>query len=61
VKSVVKLTGNDGDAYAVLSACQKAARKADMPTSTLQEFLDEAMSGDYDHLLQTTFKYFEVE
>lgn len=61
MKPVVQLTGTDGNAFAVLAACRKAARKADMPTSTLQEFIDDAMSGDYDHLLQTAFKYFEVE
>jgi len=56
----VELTGQDGNAFAVLGAVKKAMRRADVPRDEIQEFLDEAMSGDYDHLLQTVMATVEV-
>ena len=57
----VQLTGNDGNAFAILGNCQKAARQAGLTKDQIDEFMNEAMSGDYDHLLQTCMKYFEVD
>jgi len=56
----VELTGQDGNAFAVLGAVKKAMRRADVPHDEIQEFLDEAVSGDYDHLLQTVMATVEV-
>jgi hypothetical protein len=60
-KPVVRLVGSDGSAFAVLAACRKAAKKAGWSVVELLKFQEEAKSGDYDHLLQTACKYFEVE
>ena len=60
LKPVVKLSGQDGNAFNILGLCQRAARKAQMSKEQLEVFMKEAMSGDYDHLLQTAMKYFEV-
>ncbi len=57
----VQLTGNDGNAFAILGNCQKAARRAGLTKFQVDEFVNEATSGDYDHLLQTCMKYFEVD
>jgi len=57
----VQLTGNDGNAFAILGNCQKAARRAGLTKDQIDEFVNEAMTGDYDHLLQTCMKYFEVD
>lgn len=57
----VPLSGCDGKAYATLSACQSAARRAGVDASVIKEFVAEAMSGDYAHLLQTVMTYFEVQ
>ena len=57
----VQLTGNDGNAFAILGNCQKAARQAGLTKDQIDEFVNEAMSGDYDHLLHTCMKYFEVD
>ena len=57
----VQLTGNDGNAFAILGNCQKAARQAGLTKDQIDEFVNEAMTGDYDHLLQTCMKYFEVD
>jgi hypothetical protein len=57
----VKLVGEDGNAFAILGCCQRAARQAGLPKSEIDEFRREATSGDYDHLLQTCIRWFEVE
>lgn len=59
-KPEVELVGNDGNAYSILAACQRAARKAKWPREKIDTVLEEMRSGDYDHLLQTACKYFEV-
>ena len=56
----VKLSSNDGNAFAVLSACKYEAKKAGLKHDQIKEFMDEAISGDYDHLLQTCMKYFDI-
>lgn len=56
----VDLVGQDGNAFMVLGLCQKAARKAGIEDTKINQFLDEAKKGDYDHLLRTCMKYFNV-
>jgi hypothetical protein len=56
----VQLTGNDGNAFAVMGACRKAARRAKVSAEEIEVFTKECMSGDYDHLLQTCIQWFDV-
>ena len=56
----VELIGHDGNAFAVLGRVQKAMRRAGVSKEERDEFLAEAMSGDYDHLLQTVTRWVEV-
>lgn len=56
----VKLLGNDGNAFAILSACKYQAMKEGLNQKHIKEFMDEAVAKDYDHLLQTCMKYFEI-
>jgi hypothetical protein len=49
----VELVGQDGNAFAVLGAASKAMRQADVAKEDIDEMMAEAMSGDYNHLLQT--------
>lgn len=56
----VSLVGTDGNAFALLGSCSKAARKAGIEDTEINKFLDEAKQGDYDHLLRTCMKYFNV-
>jgi len=56
----VKLVGTDGNAFALMGTCTKAARRANWPKETIDAVMAEAMSGDYDNLLVTLMKYFEV-
>ena len=61
----VYLTNRDGNAFAILTRCKNAlvlAGKEDKWSEFLTaEFLTEATSADYPHLLVTVMKWFEVE
>ena len=56
----VQLTGNDGNAYAIMGAVQKALKKAGAPKEDIDAYLAESMSGDYNHLLVTACDWVEV-
>jgi len=56
----VQLTGGDGNAFAVLGAVTKALKHAGIDKEERDEFMAEAMAGDYDHLLQTAMKWVDV-
>ncbi len=60
-KPIVKLTGCDGNAMMILGTCARAAKKAGWDRERIQKFYEEAKVGDYDHMIQTCYKYFEVE
>ena len=55
----IELTGVDGNAFAIIGACRKVARRK-LTKEQLEEFQNEAMSGDYDNVLQTCMRYFNV-
>jgi hypothetical protein len=55
----VRLSGADGNAFAVLGAVSKALRRQASPEAA-EAFLAEATAGDYDALLATAFRYVEV-
>ena len=57
----VQLTGQDGNAFAILGRCRKAAREAGLLDSEINAFIEEATAGDYDHLLQTAIHWFDVQ
>lgn len=56
----VELIGQDGNAFLILGRVQKALRRAGVPQAEIDAYMDEATSGDYDHLLATTMKTVEV-
>ena len=59
-KPRVKLVGIDGNAYNIMALVRKALRDAGLGDQ-VDEFIEEATSGDYNHLLQVCSKYVEVE
>ena len=59
-KPTLKLVGTDGNAFALLGKARRAATDAGWPERRWKEIQTEAMSGDYDHLLQTLIAHFEV-
>lgn len=57
---IVTLTGQDGNAFAIHGRCRAAAHDAGLSEEEVAAFMDEAMAGDYDHLLQTAMRWFEI-
>jgi hypothetical protein len=57
----VKLTGQDGNAFMILGLMSRALKKGGASKAEVDEFMKEAMSGDYDHLLQTCMLWVNVE
>lgn len=56
----VQLSGEDGNAFAVVGAVRRALRLAGVSVEEMAAFQTEAFSGDYDHLLATVFEWVEV-
>ena len=47
----LKLVGEDGNAYAILGRFQREARRCGWSPEQIKTVIDDATSGDYDHLL----------
>jgi hypothetical protein len=47
----LELVGLDGNAFSLMGAFQRQARKEGWTKSEIDEVLKDAQSGDYDHLL----------
>jgi hypothetical protein len=62
-KISVKLIGTDGNAFALITKVSNALKWSGQPDAmeTAEKFREEAMKGDYNHVLQTILKYVEVE
>lgn len=58
---VVQLSGEDGNAFSIIARVTRAMRRCNVEQKVIEDYRTEAMSGDYDHLLQTTMKYVDVE
>lgn len=52
------LTGEDGNAFAVMGRVKKALKGAGQ-SHLIPEFLERAMGGDYNHLLAVCMEYVE--
>tara|TARA_Y100000034_G_scaffold99345_1_gene121985 strand:- start:659 stop:919 length:261 start_codon:yes stop_codon:yes gene_type:complete len=59
-KPALHLVGCDGNAFAILSKAHRAAKGANWSCEKIDEVMHEATCGDYNHLIQTMIKYFEV-
>jgi len=57
----VELSEHDGNATLILGRVARALRRADVSENNIQKYRNEAMSGDYDHLLQVTMAWVNVE
>ena len=51
------LLGIDGNAFVIVGAFSNAAKKHGFDSGEINQVLEEAKSGDYDHLLQTIIKH----
>jgi len=57
--AVVQLTGEDGNAFAILGRVKRAIMRSNHP-ELAEAFIKEAKAGDYDHLLCTCMRYVAV-
>ena len=57
----VALVGEDGNAFAILGRVREAMHQSHIASNEIEVFTKEAMSGDYDHLLQTVINTVSVE
>jgi hypothetical protein len=57
----VQLSGEDGNAFAILGRTSVALRAAGVSQEEIDAYFAEATSGDYDHLLQTTMAWVSWE
>jgi hypothetical protein len=55
----VQLTGRDGNAFAIIGAVSGAIRRAGH-IDEAKQFVEEAMSGDYDNVLRTALNWVTV-
>lgn len=56
----VQLTGENGNAFAVLGSVLRELRNAGVPQAERDAFREEATAGDYDHLLATCMRWVDV-
>jgi len=56
----VELSGFDGNAFAILAKVSMALQENNIPEKVRKKFFEQAISGDYNHLLRTCMSYVEV-
>lgn len=57
----IRLIGEDGNAFSIIGRTRRALRLANVPEAEVNEFTNEATSGNYDHLLQTVMKWVQTD
>ena len=60
-KPTVNLTGHDGNAFSIMGRVKKALIRSGADREYIDQYLSEATSGDYDHLLFVSMEYVDVE
>jgi hypothetical protein len=56
----VQLSGNDGNAFAIMASVKKALVKAGATPAEVNQYLKESLSGDYDNLLRGAMDWVKV-
>lgn len=57
----VQLSGEDGNAYSIIVRVKRALKRNSVPQEEIDKFREEAMSGDYDNVLQAAMKWVDVQ
>lgn len=60
-KPKLKLIGVNGNAFNVIALARRTARKAGWTEEQIKEYTKEATASDYNHVLTTTMKFFDVK
>ena len=56
----VELLGHDSNAFFMIGKTAKMMQRANLPKEEIALFKEEAMSGDYNHVLTTILKWVEI-
>jgi hypothetical protein len=56
----VQLSGNDGNAFAIIAQVNRALRDAGATPEEIKQYQQESMSGDYDNLLRVAMEWVDV-
>jgi hypothetical protein len=56
----VQLSGNDGNAFAVMGAVKAALKKSGASKEEIEQYLTDSMSGDYDNLIRVAMEWVNV-
>ena len=56
----VQLTGNDGNAFAIMGIVRQALKQANVSKDEVAEYTKQSMSGDYDNLLRVAMSWVTV-
>ena len=56
----VQLTGNDGNAFAIMGAVRRALKRAKVSADEIAEYTKQSTSGDYDNLLRVAMSWVTV-
>jgi hypothetical protein len=56
----VQLSGNDGNAFAIMAQVKHALKRAGATPAELSQYQEESMSGDYDNLLRVAHDWVQV-
>jgi hypothetical protein len=59
-KPIVKLTGQDGNAFFIMGKIQQALRRGGADHEYIDQYMSEVKSGDYIHLLAVSMDYVDV-
>lgn len=57
----VELVGHDANSFSILARCKRALKVHSASEAVQKAFVDEAMRADYDHVLRTARKWFDVK
>lgn len=57
----VQLTGEDGNAFVIVSRVRRALKAGGVPSSDIEQFTADATSGDYAHVLNTCTEWVTVQ
>lgn len=56
----VQLTGEDANSFRIIGSVLRALKDDGVSESERNEFMEEAQSGNYDHILQICMKWVNV-
>lgn len=56
----VQLSGEDGNAYAIMGRVAGALRRNGVSDKEIKEYREESMSGDYENLIATAARWVTV-